>query len=1054
MNQPVRLVCYSLAIFAWLIAQPAAAQYSYLDDANDPQALPPTPLPSFKHHKFPRTLMHELKGPNNNAAYGKYDFIDAHGSAFDRVEKIQGGSPDTMMLRHISARAYQGFNANRCRISQGIAFDATTNATQGGPEKDGCGVYAGHWLYKAGTKTKISMNAQANSVRVEDASRIQSGQYAVIYDAPAGSFNNAEHVKVSSVDRDSDTVTFSVRGFKSMPRTRAAGAIIATHVLGNGPESELWAFNMGSQAPTDANGETFASFYAKWLGRNYDRFDDGRVTTANVAGILFDADMYFQVGGAKADYNNDLVVDEGISPSGVNWLGKGLDQFYAKVRAQLPNLHILSGVYDARGYASTNGVQLENWLDVGNGDFNANPQYKQLNSMFATYLFNMSERSVLPPLVHNLTKTPTKTYPSGTNANSNAPLRLALSMALMDDGYFGTHSNTAGDGWYDEYAVDVKPGSPNFGKAIDKDNLTGIQTHKGWLGKPLQKFRRVYDPAAFEKSKSLMSNGNFESGVGGWSGNNTNVSSSSFAFQGSGALYASKMRSFTSRATGATIKSPQVSLKAGKEYTIAFAARASEEREIRVSLGSFNDQIPIGTNWRRYVMSFRQGNGTNSGINFQVGRENTEMWLDSVFVFEGSANVLRREFENGIVLANATPLAKTVNLGDTFQKINGRQDSAVNNGKVVTQVTLPPYDGILLVRLDPNSAPPPDDPAPPPPPPEPPPPEDPEDPPAPEDPEDPPPEDPPAPEAPPAPPANEGQIGDFVWQDDNSNGIQDNGEEGLPGVVVDLLDCSNNVLSSTSTNESGQYSFKQLAAGNYAVGFHTQSGMSLSPQMQGNNSSADSNADPETGRTSCMSLGSSQSRNSIDAGMMIDEVEEPMSDPDAAFGDLVWLDTNRNGIQNQDEPGLPGAEVRLLSCSGDLLATTFSDDNGRYRFERLEKGQYRLEFPEPVGMERTDSKQGDNSGKDSNPAKDTGRTKCLALASNQFRGGIDVGLVTIQSNPPTPAAPPSDGDDPVSTDSSEDGVAKNFGESSGGSTGALMLGLLGLIAWRRRRSIG
>ena len=75
------------------------------------------------------------------------------------------------------------------------------------------------------------------------------------------------------------------------------------------------------------------------------------------------------------------------------------------------------------------------------------------------------------------------------------------------------------------------------------------------------------------------------------------------------------------------------------------------------------------------------------------------VWLDSVYVFEGNPNVFRRDFDNGIVVVNATPSSKTVNLDGTFKRIKGTQD-AVNNGATLSSVTIPAYDSPLLVRPD------------------------------------------------------------------------------------------------------------------------------------------------------------------------------------------------------------------------------------------------------------------------------------------------------------------------------------------------------------------
>lgn len=61
--------------------------------------------------------------------------------------------------------------------------------------------------------------------------------------------------------------------------------------------------------------------------------------------------------------------------------------------------------------------------------------------------------------------------------------------------------------------------------------------------------------------------------------------------------------------------------------------------------------------------------------------------------------VYRRDFENGIALVNPKENGKqTVTIEPGFVRINGKQDSSVNNGKAVTSVTLKDRDGIILVR--------------------------------------------------------------------------------------------------------------------------------------------------------------------------------------------------------------------------------------------------------------------------------------------------------------------------------------------------------------------
>lgn len=74
-----------------------------------------------------------------------------------------------------------------------------------------------------------------------------------------------------------------------------------------------------------------------------------------------------------------------------------------------------------------------------------------------------------------------------------------------------------------------------------------------------------------------------------------------------------------------------------------------------------------------------------------------------------------------------------------------------------------------------------------------------------------------------------GSIGDFVWHDlfhsqyHQVDGIQDNGEPGINGVVVELRDSYGNVVTTTTTTDSpttglpGWYEFADLDAGTYTV---------------------------------------------------------------------------------------------------------------------------------------------------------------------------------------------------------------------------------------------
>ncbi len=62
------------------------------------------------------------------------------------------------------------------------------------------------------------------------------------------------------------------------------------------------------------------------------------------------------------------------------------------------------------------------------------------------------------------------------------------------------------------------------------------------------------------------------------------------------------------------------------------------------------------------------------------------------------AGVWQRDFQNGIVLVNATNEERRIEFREDFEKIHGKQDPRTNSGMIVQEVTLPPEDGIILLR--------------------------------------------------------------------------------------------------------------------------------------------------------------------------------------------------------------------------------------------------------------------------------------------------------------------------------------------------------------------
>lgn len=71
-----------------------------------------------------------------------------------------------------------------------------------------------------------------------------------------------------------------------------------------------------------------------------------------------------------------------------------------------------------------------------------------------------------------------------------------------------------------------------------------------------------------------------------------------------------------------------------------------------------------------------------------------------------------------------------------------------------------------------------------------------------------------------------------------------------------------------------------------------------------------------------------------------------------ALGDTAWLDLNRNGLQEGDEPCLPGVVIRLYQY-GELAAEAVTDNQGRYLVTDLYPGAYTVQVEVPQGLRPT-----------------------------------------------------------------------------------------------------
>ena len=227
-----------------------------------------------------------------------------------------------------------------------------------------------------------------------------------------------------------------------------------------------------------------------------------------------------------------------------------------------------------------------------------------------------------------------------------------------------------------------------------------------------------------------------------------------------------------------------------------------------------------------------------------------------------------------------------------------------------------------------------------------------------------------------------------LYNDANASFSSDNGEAPYAGVTVALLkrdgtpvlDKDGNPVTAV-TDADGKYSFPGLALGEYSV------------------SVVDPTSGPLEGTKPTEAY---TGRYKTTADVTIAEATGSVIDVNFGFvkpasvGDYTWMDVDRDGIQDADEPALPGVTVTLTyedgsavtDASGNVVTAKTSDANGKYSFENLLPGGYKVSFQAPAGFEATTSEAGDDRAADSN-----GATASVTVAQGQTDDTIDFGAV-------------------------------------------------------------
>ncbi len=522
-----------------------------------------------------------------------------------------------------------------------------------------------------------------------------------------------ESVYVEAVDAANKTLTVQ-RGYVRPAAAHDTGTRIAAHIT-FWPES--WLLNVSTLSPQGTISATIGPEI--WPDYNARRAA-ALMESADWDGILLDrsdADESWLIGNSTArtidpDQSNTLLTDYGAFDAAWN---EGIRRYEQRLRDAIGPEKIIFVNWGMANYDLLNGNNFEGFPLDGGGSYGMSWHQTVFGPADQGSYFEWMAQAQEPNL------TMVETYeddegadPTGDGGYDNPcddpdfvpnyrKMRFGLTTALLNDGFFSYEINTNGHGslcllWFDEY--------DNAGQG------------RGYLGRPLGAARRAL-PAL--TTPNLVGDGTFEDGVDEWD---------LWAYEEEG--YAATVTQDTSTAAEGDAsarvdvtqsqgvewmvefsKSP-IEVISGTEYTLSFWAKADADDPEHVIAAAVQqneapwegyiwlEDIALGSDWRLYEMSaVASGSDSAAVLHLEVGERTGSVWFDDVRLQEGGRDVWRRDYTGGLALVNATATTRTIPLGGTFQKITGTQAPAINDGSVVTQVTLPALDGLVLLRTEP-----------------------------------------------------------------------------------------------------------------------------------------------------------------------------------------------------------------------------------------------------------------------------------------------------------------------------------------------------------------
>ena len=215
----------------------------------------------------------------------------------------------------------------------------------------------------------------------------------------------------------------------------------------------------------------------------------------------------------------------------------------------------------------------------------------------------------------------------------------------------------------------------------------------------------------------------------------------------------------------------------------------------------------------------------------------------------------------------------------------------------------------------------------------------------------------------------------YVRVDANEDGIAEDEDDGLPDVMVTLMQ-GGTAVATASTDENGVYTLRSLRPGTYRVRVTLPVDALFS---EGTPLKTAGNAAQE-GETAELTLEMGELKQ-------MDTVATVIA---SAIAGCAWSDDNADGRMDAGEPALTDIIVELLS-GGEIIGRTRVSEDGLYAFALLRSGSYQVRFTLPEDMLLCDQAEGGYTSSCPVVPGHVGTTEEFTLAMGETRADVNVG---------------------------------------------------------------